>query len=274
MILSALKSGSTKEWLLNPQRILSKVNLANQTGQSPPHTGNLSQAASISVDMEMDCPPFLSSSRGITEGLPRLLNLLSEEKIHATFFTTGELARNWPDAIRSIVEAGHELACHGNTHRSFKTLSAAEAREEIQRSTEALNRFSAPVSFRAPFLEFPNRYLPLLTEFGYVLDSSVARYKYPFRVRSHIEGLRRVPVSVTSSLLRLPEGIRDPILLGLTAPVTLYVHPWEFADLRAEALRLDCRFRTGPKAVRCLRTALRLLRQHGARFYRMRDLPG
>lgn len=223
--------------------------------------------------METDCPPFLSSCRGITEGLPRLLNLFQEEGIAATFFTTGEIARNWPDAIERIVGAGHELACHGDTHRSFNTMSSNEARRELEDATRSLSEFSTPVSFRAPFLEFPDRHLPLLTEFGYTLDSSVARYKYPFRVRRNMEGLRRVPVSVTSSLLRLPAGVRDPILLDLANTVTLYVHPWEFADLRDEPLRLDCRFRTGPKAVRCLRSALRLLLKNGARFFRMRDLP-
>ncbi len=233
----------------------------------------MTKRVSISVDMEPDCPPFLSGYRGVTEGLPGLLDLLQAEKIPATFFTTGELARSWPDAIRDILDAGHELGCHGDTHRSFQTLAPEEARREIHLATDTLSAFTTPVSFRAPYLEFPERYLPLLADSGYALDSSVAKYKYPFRAGHRNPGLRRVPVSATSSLLRLPEWIRNPFLERLEDPVILYVHPWEFVDLTRERLRWDCRFRTGPKAIRCLRSVLRKFKQEGAHFYRMDNLP-
>jgi hypothetical protein len=77
---------------------------------------------------------------------------------------------------------------------------------------------------------------------------------------------------MTSSMLRLPRWIRDPWLLTLSSPVVLFVHPWEFVDLRRERLRLDCRFRTGDEALDDLRSAIALFAAHGARFVRMDEL--
>jgi len=73
-------------------------------------------------------------------------------------------------------------------------------------------------------------------------------------------------------VLRLPAVVRDPWLARLRDPVVLFVHPWEFVDLRRERLRLDCRFRTGDIAVRCLRDVIRSFRARGARFVTMSEL--
>jgi hypothetical protein len=54
--------------------------------------------------------------------------------------------------------------------------------------------------------------------------------------------------------------------------VVLFVHPWEFVDLRRERLRLDCRFRTGDVALECVRDVLRSFASRGARFTTLKDL--
>jgi hypothetical protein len=54
--------------------------------------------------------------------------------------------------------------------------------------------------------------------------------------------------------------------------VVLFVHPWEFVDLRRERIRLDCRFRTGDVALACIDDVLADYARKGARFVRMREL--
>jgi hypothetical protein len=49
----------------------------------------------------------------------------------------------------------------------------------------------------------------------------------------------------------------------------LFVHPWEFVDLRATDLRIDCRFATGATALRRVRASLRFLAARGAEFVPM-----
>ena len=229
---------------------------------------------SLGIDVEPDCPPYLASQyRGITEGLPRLLDALDGAGVPVTCFCTGGVAERHPASVREILARGHELGCHGHTHRPFDTLGESEARREIALSTATLRAFGAPVvSFRAPNLRFPDRYLPLLEEHGYRVDSSQARYKRAYYASRARTGLTRIPASMTSSVLRLPSAIRDPWLLRLRSPVVLFVHPWEFVDLTRERLRLDCRFRTGDPALRALREVITQFRDRGARFSPIRGL--
>lgn len=228
---------------------------------------------SLGIDVEPDCPPYLATQyRGVDEGLPRLLDVLDASAVPTTCFSTGQVAERFPTRIEDLVRRGHELAAHGHTHRPFDALSRDEASYELAESTRVLRSFSTPVtSFRAPNLRFPDVYLPLLEEYGFVVDSSQAKYKRAYYRPRTPTMLTRVPASTTSSVLRLPRWIRDPFLLALDSPVVLFVHPWEFVDLRRERLRLDCRFRTGDFALHAIREVIALFRARGAEFVRMRD---
>jgi len=226
----------------------------------------------FTVDLEPDCPPFLEGFRGVEQGAPALLDLLASEGIHATFFTTGEVASRYPATVARVVGDGHELACHGMTHRAFTSLDAGAARSEIEESAAILRRFGPVTSFRAPYLRFPPAYVELLEQQAFTLDSSHAKYKLAYYRDRTPTRLTRVPASATSSVLRLPGAARAAYLRALSSPVVLFVHPWEFVDLRRERLRLDCRFKTGEIAVRCVRDVLRSYARRGARFVRMREL--
>ncbi len=227
----------------------------------------------FTVDVEQDCPPFMETFRGIEEGMPRLLALLAQRGVAGTFFTTGEVARRYPDTIRAVVTAGHELGCHGDTHRRFDACDEAEARQEIRAATSTLRQLAPVVSFRAPNLRFPERYVPLLEQEQYRLDSSQARYKSSRGLgRTWPSSLLRVPASLTSSVLRLPRWIRERSFRRQIEPVVLFVHPWEFVDLRHTRLRIDCRFRTGQAALDCVGQSIDYFAQRGAQFVPMRDL--
>jgi peptidoglycan-N-acetylglucosamine deacetylase len=171
-----------------------------------------------------------------------------------------------------LLEHGHELGCHGVTHTAFDCMDEPTARWEIEHSSRVLREFSPVTSFRAPYLRFPDAYVPLLEDAGFDLDSSLAKYKWSYRSPRRPTTLTRIPASMTSSVLRLPALVRDPWLAMLHDPVVLFVHPWEFVDLRHEKLRLDCRFRTGDAALACVKTVLNSYASSGARFVRMRDM--
>ena len=230
--------------------------------------------ANFSADVEQDCPPYLATTRGMTEGLPRLLDLLAELRVKGTFFTTGEMARQFPAVIRRLVEEGHELGCHGDLHRDFTTLTRPEAEAELSAALASLREFGPVVSFRAPYLRFPAAYLPLLAAQGLRIDSSLARYKFgPHHREVPVPaGFARVGVSATSSVLRLPGWIRRPWLGTRPAPLLIFVHPWEAVDFRRSSLRWDCRFRTGPAALAAWRATLIDLRERGARFRRLDEI--
>ena len=227
----------------------------------------------LTVDFEPDCPPYLSSTyRGIEHGAPRLLELFAETGVRATYFTTSEVAERYPGAVRALLDAGHELGCHGVSHTAFDRMDEPTARWEIEQSSRVLRTFAPVTSFRAPYLRFPDVYVPLLEQSGFALDSSLAKYKRSYRAPRRPTTLARIPASMTSSVLRLPAFVRDPWLAALRDPVVLFVHPWEFVDLTRERLRYDCRFRTGDVALRCLRAVIDAFAHRGAEFVPMREL--
>lgn len=228
----------------------------------------------ITVDMEQDCPPYLSTFGGVMDGTPRVLALLRQLGIRATFFTTGDVARRFPAVVRSIVDAGHELGCHGDSHKRFSLMSRDEAEGEIAESSKTLRAFGDVVSFRAPNLDFPTEFLPILAAHGYRFDSSLGRHKPGsfFVEPSLTHGLQRIPASVAPSWLRIPAALRSAILSQLRGPAVFFFHPWEFVDATEWPIPIDCRFRTGQPALDSLSATVDFFRQRGATFVAMREL--
>ena len=222
----------------------------------------------------LNCLAYLWTWRGVEEGMPKLLDLFEEMNIQATYFTTGQTAETHPDAVTALVEQGHELACHGYSHNSFALMSREKANEEITTTNSILRQFAPVTSFRAPYLSFQEEFVPLLIEDGITVDSSRAAYKSKQPLWRGANAPYRQMPSVTSSVLRLPNLIRNPWFRCLKSPVTLFVHPWEFVDLRDTKLRLDCRFKTGDVALACLRSAILDFKQRDFRFRCVRDFQG
>jgi peptidoglycan-N-acetylglucosamine deacetylase len=226
----------------------------------------------LTIDMEQDCPPYLDSFRGITEGTIPLLSLLQAEDVKATFFVTGQIATDYPDIIHSLIAQGHELGCHGFNHSDYTALDRASAKRDIDRSLEILRQFGPVCSFRAPYLKFPQAYLDLLQKAGISVDSSQAKYKPSYLQKPQPTTLCRIPASITSSILRLPAWIRNPWLGALKSPVVLFVHPWEFVDFKTANIPLDCRFKTGEMAITCLREVVHFYKKRSFQFKKMQNL--
>jgi peptidoglycan/xylan/chitin deacetylase (PgdA/CDA1 family) len=75
----------------------------------------------FTIDLEPDCPPFLRGYRGIEQGLPALLDLLSQLRVPATFFTTGEVAERFPRAVEQVDAEFGRVECFavGNDDLDF-----------------------------------------------------------------------------------------------------------------------------------------------------------
>jgi peptidoglycan/xylan/chitin deacetylase (PgdA/CDA1 family) len=234
----------------------------------------------FSVDLEQDRAPDTTSWRGVTEGLPDLLALLAELEIRATFFVTGESARRFPGALGEIVAAGHEIGSHGDQHVRFDRLSEDQARRELGQSIEALSRHaSRVVSFRAPYMRLPERFLPLLTAAGLRVDSSEGRYKSlsakPRFSETEAGPLARMPASVTPGMLQWPAPVRDAVLHRAGPPLVLYVHPWEIVDFADGEVRRPARFPgrlPSRRALPRLRAALAGLRGRGTAFMPLAEI--
>ncbi len=224
---------------------------------------------SITFDVEHDCPPYLTTTRGMEEGLPKLLDLMAEKRIKATFFFTAEIARRFPELVKRVIDEGHELGSHNYNHERLDKMTREEGAKAIEKSLRVLREFGDVVSFRAPNLQFPNYYYDILAKNGILVDSSKATYKgYRDGVKFFGEVLE-VPASTTSSVIRLPWRLQRIVHSRLKEPRVYFVHPWEFVPMQGEKIRWDCRFNTGDKALELLGRLIDYYRGIKAEFLTM-----
>jgi peptidoglycan/xylan/chitin deacetylase (PgdA/CDA1 family) len=134
---------------------------------------------------------------GVRRGLPRLLDILDEHGIRATFPTCGMTAEWYPDRIAEIADRGHEIASHTHTHRLLYELDEAEHRREVERSTEILEEVTGqrPTGWRSPVYSTSSDTVDLLCEYGYGWDSSFHNHDFPYVLESGDRRLLELPVN-------------------------------------------------------------------------------
>lgn len=113
------------------------------------------------------------------EGLPMLLDLYEKYGVKATFFYIANFAKQHPEIIKIVQKRGHEIACHGLTHRhdkAFDVMPFEEQLEHLSTAKKILEDIAGEevVSFRAPALRVNFDTPKALIEAGFKYDSSVA----------------------------------------------------------------------------------------------------
>jgi peptidoglycan/xylan/chitin deacetylase (PgdA/CDA1 family) len=144
-------------------------------------------------------------SYGPLHGVPRILRILDRHDIRSTFFVPGYTADKYPNVVRAIADAGHEIAHHGYLHETVTGMTEAEERRAIERGLEALERITGvrPVGYRAPMWEMNYRTPELLGEYGFGYDSSLFDSDLPY------------PIAI---------GDRDPLI---EIPIQWSLDDWE-----------------------------------------------
>jgi len=145
-------------------------------------------------DMETDIGSWTPYYRGVSEGTPKILELLSRKRIKATFFFTGEAAEKHPSIVRRVVEEGHEVGCHSLYHETVgdelfpipgvKPLLPEEVPFRLKKATEIVEKALGDkvVSFRAPRLWGSTVMVLSLEDLGYKADVSYPLYFYGERL--------------------------------------------------------------------------------------------
>jgi peptidoglycan/xylan/chitin deacetylase (PgdA/CDA1 family) len=90
---------------------------------------------------------------------PRLLDMLKQRKIHATFFFVGQCVEEFPDIVKRIVAEGHEVANHSWSHPQLSKMNDAAVHEQLQKTHDAIIKACgvAPKIMRPPYGAFTQR---------------------------------------------------------------------------------------------------------------------
>ncbi|UCI31970.1 polysaccharide deacetylase family protein [Mesorhizobium sp. B4-1-4] len=132
----------------------------------------------------VDRPGTLSQGTyGAKVGVPKVLEVLADEGLPATFFVPGWVVDNRTRVVETIVKAGHEIANHGYLHKAVDPKDPEMELEELQKGIDAIKRVTgvSPVGYRAPSGETSPNMIRLLTERGFIYDSSMLDDIEPYR---------------------------------------------------------------------------------------------
>ena len=131
-------------------------------------------------------------------GVPRILDMLDRHQIASTFFVPGHTAVRYPEAIRSIVAAGHEIAHHGYLHEQPTSLTLEEEIDVLDKGLVALADVAGvrPTGYRAPMWDLSWRTPALLAERGFLYDSSLMDADHPYELA--------ITPGASESLVELP----------------------------------------------------------------------
>lgn len=145
-------------------------------------------------DMETDVGSFTPFYEGLKRGTPVILDLLKGQGITATFFFTGAAAREAPEIVAAVGEAGHEIGCHTLFHETIGEALFPIAGmppilpEEVPHRLDLATRWVEdvagvrPVSFRAPRLFGSTAMVNALDALGYVADATYPLFFFKQRL--------------------------------------------------------------------------------------------
>lgn len=138
---------------------------------------------------------------GAVTGMPRILSMLDRLQLTATFFCPGYTAERYPELLRRVRDAGHEIAHHGYLHEDIAGMTPRQEADVIDRGLDALERVAGvrPVGYRAPMWETTYATAGLLLDRGLLYDSSLMDSDLPYELAEHPgDGARsivEIPVS-------------------------------------------------------------------------------
>ena len=99
-----------------------------------------------------------------------LLSILARNQIHATFFLTGSWVDAYPDDVKAIAAAGHDIGNHSQTHPEMSTLSKEQIRDELMQVHKNVKELTGQnmCFFRPPYGDYNNLLIQTATECGYL----------------------------------------------------------------------------------------------------------
>lgn len=103
------------------------------------------------------------------EDTERILKLLKKHGVRATFFMTGGWVEKYPEDVKAILQAGHDLGNHSESHRNMSQLSVEECREEIKKAHTRVQELTGyeMFLFRPPYGDYDNQVIRSASKSGY-----------------------------------------------------------------------------------------------------------
>lgn len=102
------------------------------------------------------------------EDTQQLIDILDKYKVKATFFVVGEWVDKYPESVKALSDAGHEVMSHSNTHAHFNSLSSDEIIADLNACGDKIEGVTGtrPTLFRCPYGEYDDHVINAVRSMG------------------------------------------------------------------------------------------------------------
>lgn len=103
------------------------------------------------------------------EDTSKILEILQKQDVHVTFFMTGGWVESYPDDVKAILAAGHDLGNHSENHKNMSQLSDSEKKDELMKVHTKVQELTGyeMFLFRPPYGDYDNAVVNVAKECGY-----------------------------------------------------------------------------------------------------------
>jgi len=103
------------------------------------------------------------------EDTQQLIDILNKYNVKTTFFVVGGWVDKYPESVKALHDAGHEIMNHSNTHPHMTQLSVEKMKEEISKCDEKIKAITGvkPFLFRPPYGDYNDKVVKTCREMGY-----------------------------------------------------------------------------------------------------------
>ncbi len=100
------------------------------------------------------------------EDTQQLIDILAKYNVKATFFVVGEWVDKYPESVKALSDAGHEIMNHSNSHKHMPQLSAEQIKKDIEECNSKIEKVTgvAPILFRPPYGDYSDRVITTLRD--------------------------------------------------------------------------------------------------------------
>lgn len=93
------------------------------------------------------------------EDTQELMDILDKYSVKTTFFVVGEWVDQFPESVRALAEAGHEIMNHSDTHPHFPQLSPEDMTRELNACSDKIEAITGvrPILFRPPYGDYDDK---------------------------------------------------------------------------------------------------------------------
>ena len=122
-----------------------------------------------SVDTDLPRLGLTFDVNGTSDDMDKILSILEDHQVHATFFLTGAWVEEYPEAVKKIAQEGHDLGNRSESYKDMSFLSANECQQELislHERVETLTHMKMTF-FRPPYGAFSNNLITTAEELGY-----------------------------------------------------------------------------------------------------------